>query len=169
MIESYTPADILNNTELQYEIVKHYNLVIRVYEQCLCSQHKYIQLNKQLLFEAVGSCYCDIYRLKVFRNIQHEDAHKRAAFLMKWISKVQPIQIVQPTNKTSVMLSNSMLAVAVAIFIMDIKFTTSPVKLELRKYADNLVYLLHFHQCEPEQLASELFLLDKLSHVFLNN
>ena len=120
-------------------------------------------VERAILFEAIASCYCDIYRLQVFRGIEHEDVHKRAAFLMRWISKFRPIQICtdKPTNLPTAILANEIFAVEIAMIVLnidpDILFRNS----QLNGYAKNLVYLLRFHSCGAEQVASELFLLDK--------
>ena len=159
----YTPTQLLNDPDYQQGIATHFIAASKTYRDYLGVQWRNVCLNEQLLFEAVASCYCDIYRLQVFRGIQNEDIHKRAAFLMKWINKFRPIQIITKTytNQSSDMLANEIFAVSVALVILNI----GPEELlrdgRLNGYAKNIVYLLRFHSCEPEQLASELYLLDK--------
>lgn len=51
-----------------------------------------IYLNKYVLQHAVASYFCDMYRLTIFRGI-NADYHKLAAFLMKWVVKLRPVQI----------------------------------------------------------------------------
>ena len=122
-----------------------------------------VYLNEQLLFEAIASCYCDIYRLQVFRGIQHEDMHKKAAFLMKWINKFRPIQIVTGvhTNQPTDILANEIFATEVGLTVMDVEPDNFFRDRRLDAYAKNIVYLLRFHSCEAEQLASELYLLEQ--------
>jgi hypothetical protein len=158
----FTAPDILNDPDYQKGIATHFIVASRVYKKYLAHLED-VFLNEQLLFEAIGSCYCDVYRLRVFRDIKHEDVHKRAAFLMKWISKFKPLQMKadRVTSHLSNLLANEIFAVAVALTVMDIdpeKFLRNP---RHNKYTHNIVYLLLFHSCEAEQLASELFLLEQ--------
>ena len=162
MPTSYTPSDILNDPNYQTGIATHFIVASRVYEKYL-GHWKHVRLNEQILFEAIGACYCDIYRLRVFRNIANEDVHKRAAFLMKWISKFRPIQVVanKLIDKTSTILANEIFVVEVALTILNIVPEEFFRNSRLNNYAKNTAYLLRFHSCEAEQLASELFLLEQ--------
>ena len=137
-------------------------VTVRAYAQYFKRLAPDIELNKKILYEAFGSAYCDMYRLTVFRGIRNADTHKKAAFLTKWIAKLRPIQIHHYTN-AQVQYVNELFAVTVAMTVMGIPPTKVLDSGHLKKYADNLIYLLHYHACAPEQLASELFLLE--SHV----
>ena len=132
---------------------------VRAYAQYFKRLAPDIDLNKKILYEAFGSAYCDMYRLIVFRGIRHADAHKKAAFLVKWIAKLRPVQIRRYTN-AQIQYVNELFAVMVALTVMGIPPTNVLENVHLKKYADNLIYLLHYHACSPEQLASELFLLE---------
>jgi len=93
MPTAYTPSDILSDPDFRDGIIVHFILASRVYKKYL-GRWEHVRLNEQILFEAIGSCYCDIYRLRIFRDIRQEDVHKRSAFLLKWICKFRPIQVV---------------------------------------------------------------------------
>ena len=158
----FTAPDILDDPNYQRGIASHFIVASWVYKKYLAHLED-VRLNEQLLFEAIGSCYCDVYRLCVFRDIKHEDVHKRAAFLMKWIGKFKPLQLAanNVTNHLSNLLANEIFAVAVALTVMGIepdKFFRNP---RHNEYTHNMIYLLLFHSCEAEQLASELFLLEQ--------
>jgi hypothetical protein len=156
-----TPQHLLDNPMIREKILRQLESVSYQFHQQF-SNNPNLSLNLLLLRETVESCICDVYRLKFFRGIHHEDNHKRAAFLMNWITKIRPIQIITMTKPLLKMdcYANELLALFVGLDILDI----SPkwLKDTLPEYFSNIVYLLHFHSCEPEQLASELFLLDKL-------
>ena len=158
----YTPTELLNDPDYQNGMATHFLSASHAYRK-YHGHWRHVQLSEQILFEAIASCYCDIYRLQVFRGIEHEDVHKRAVFLMRWISKFRPIQICtdKPTNLPTAILANEIFAVEIAMIVLnidpDILFRNS----QLNGYAKNLVYLLRFHSCGAEQVASELFLLDK--------
>jgi len=137
-----------------------------VYAEYFQQLEPYIVLNKHALYEAVASAYCDIFRLKAFRGIIHADRHKRAAFLIKWIAKLRPIYVYRHPPNAVFQFVNELFAVTVAMSILNIK----PAKIlasgyaQVHTYVNNLVYLLHYHACAPEQLASELFLLEQLAN-----
>lgn len=153
------PSQILDSLKMQETILRRLHLLCEIYENTFAGW-KGVKLNEYLLREAVESCLCDIYRLKVFRGIQQEDEHKQAAFLVKWISKIRPVQVFDDSsyNVTS-LLVNEIFAVNVALVILNI----IPSKLTIKsQYVSNLLYLLHFHPCAVEQVASELYLLEKV-------
>ena len=124
-------------------------------------EHKFT-LNRYLLREVIESCFCDMYRLKFFREVHNLDIHKRAAFFMVWIAKIRPIQYVSGTFQTKEeLLINEQYAIYVGIGIMQIppRFFLEG----LESYYINLLYLLHNRETYPEQLASEMFLIDRLA------
>jgi len=158
----YTPQEILNDPDYQEGIATHFIVASNVYWRCF-SHRKHVWLSEQILFEAIASCYCDIYRLQVFRGISQEDVHKRTAFLMKWINKFRPIQIASGTytDKHSVILANEIFAVEVAMVLLNIPPDELFSNSRTNVYARNMVYLLRNHSCNAEQLASEIFLLER--------
>lgn len=161
----YTPTDILTDPDYQDGIATHFLSASSVYKKYF-GHWQQVRLSEQILFEVIASCYCDIYRLQVFRGIKHEDSHKRAAFLMKWISKFRPIQINtdKPTNLPANILANEIFAVEVALIVLNIDIDEFFRNRRLNGYAKNLVYLLRFHSCGAEQLASELFLFTQYAN-----
>ena len=164
-----TARDILGLAEVQHGL-KSVPPVIEQIFKLLCERSFspedacHIYLNKYLLQHAVESYFCDMYRLIIFRGIR-ADYHKQAAFLIKWIVKLRPIQIhadvVNP--RLPVLLCNEYLAIAVGLVVLFRSITNSAqVITNEAGYICNLVYLLHFHSCiSPEQLASELYQLEK--------
>ena len=155
----YTPTQLLNDPDYQDGITTHFIAATSAYAEYL-GTWKNVQLNEQLLFEAIASTYCDIYRLQVFRGIKHEDIHKRSAFLMKWINKFRPVQIVTGTitNMSTDILANEIFATCVALTILNIDPHDFFTNDKLTTYSKNIVYLLRYHSHESEQLASELYL-----------
>ncbi|GHT10539.1 hypothetical protein FACS1894170_02800 [Planctomycetales bacterium] len=161
MSTGFTPQDILNDPNFQTGMTAHFIAAVESFDRYF-KKWQDVSLNKHLLFAAIGSAYCDIYRLKFFRNLQQEDVHKRAAFLMKWIVKFVPIQLKDGSKRVSAAISNEYFAITLAMTVMNIEPNRLLQNPKFKTYASNLVYLLHFHSCEPEQLASELFLLENL-------
>lgn len=157
----FTPQDILKNPMIRYGIAEHVSVIQRVFKQCC--DYSGVYLSKHLVMEAVGSCFCDLYRLKVFRGIEQEDVHKRAAFLVKWIVKTRPIQIRHDIEDicVSTVQANEILALSTALFVLKISPTQFFRDVRFQGYMRNFVYLVHFHSCSAEQLASELYLLEQ--------
>ena len=157
-----TAPAILADPDYQKGIATHFIVASQIYQKHL-THLECVRLNEQILFEAIGSCYCDVYRLRVFREIQHEDTHKRAAFLMKWICKFRPLQVVagKVTKHISSLLANEILAVTLALTVLGIEPEKFLSDSRFTNYTNNIVYLLLYHSCEAEQLAAELFLLEQ--------
>ena len=123
-----------------------------------------IYLNKHIVQHIVESYYLDLYRLTIFRGIV-PDHHKQAAFLIKWIIKLRPVQIHADVFNPhlSALLSNECLAITVGLVVL-FRSTTNSAQAIINEsgYVCNLIYLLHFHSnLSPEQLASELYQLEK--------
>ena len=161
-----TPAYILSNSE--DEILQHLEMLENIFNMFrdnganVASKSIFV-LNKYLLREAVNSCFCDTYRLKFFREVQNEDVHKRAAFLMTWLVRIRPIQFVQGTfpSKKQDLFLNECYAFWVGLNVIGVD--TEFVKAELAGYFESMLYILHNHAIVPEILGSEMFLLDRLA------
>ena len=123
----------------------------------------FIILNRCTLYEATASAYCDIFRLTAFRGIDFADIHKRSAFLTKWIAKLRPIYTYQHPKGAVFEWVNELFAISVVLSVMNInpENLLSNTCVYSKTYINNLIYLLHYHACAPEQLASELYLLEQ--------
>ena len=161
-----TPRYILFQSE--DEILRYMEMLEDIFDMFLdnCAKsaaRNVFVLNKYLLREAVDSCLCDTYRLKFFREVHNEDVHKRAAFLMTWLVRIKPIQFVQGAfpSKTQDLFLNECYAFWVGMNIVGV--SADFVKSELSDYFVSMLYLLHNHTLCPEQLGSEMYLLDHLA------
>lgn len=157
-----TPEDILDHPEMRDRVLKSLALLERTFGEQFSRMPAYSEfyLNRYLLRETVESCFCDMYRMKFFRSIPNEDSHQRAAFFVKWIVKLRPIQLRENVTPSKIaILANELFAIYIALVHLGI----SPAVLfrQFPNYVSNLVYLLHFRSCSPELLASEMFLLDQ--------
>jgi len=155
-----TPPDLLNRPLIRERVLRYLDGIVGVFRELFPSNSN-LKLNRVLLRETIESCICDIYRLKFFRGIHQEDNHKRAAFFMVWLARIKPIQPNMDSGLyESDICANELLALLFGLSILNISpkwlYTQYPT------YMRNIVYLLHFRACSPEQLASELFLLDQL-------
>ena len=158
--EVYTPSKILDTPLMQGRIRSYRSYmgaIVDLFHQQF-SANSNLRLDIELLRETVESCLCDIYRLKIFRGIRQEDNHKRVAFFMVWLTRIKPIQRVGAVRDEAEVKANELLALLFGLTILVI----SPRRLHAKypTYISNMLYLLHFRACFPEQIASELFLLD---------
>jgi hypothetical protein len=166
ILEAYgecTPQYLLRNKMMRERILRHLDMLNGIFEICFAN-YENVSLNLYVLRETIEYCLCDLYRLKIFRGIHHEDRHKRASFLMVWIAKMKPIQFKSGIHPQQVHASDLYLNALFALFAgLSILEIPPDHLLEFRReYVSNMVYLLHSHSCLPEQLASELFLLETL-------
>ena len=155
--EMYTPSKILDTPLMQARIRNYMSAIVDLFYQQF-PMNSNLRLDIELSGETVESCLCDIYRLKIFRGIPQEDNHKRAAFFMVWLARIKPIQRVGIVRDEAEVKANELLALLFGLTIL----TISPRILYAKypTYIGNMLYLIHFRACFPEQIASELFLLD---------
>ncbi len=154
-----TAAKILDSPKIQDTILRRLWLLTDVYQKQF-GDWQNIELNEYVLRESVESCLCDLYRLKAFRGITQEDEHKQAAFLVKWITKFRPIQFRNTAfDKESIVLVNELFAVYVALVVLNLDPKNCCPHWQ---YIRNFLYLLHYHSCSAEQIASEMYLLEQL-------
>ncbi len=123
-------------------------------------------LNYRLLREAVESYICDVDRLICFRSVNNADEHKKAAYLIKWICKIKPIQVVLRKNQNeadeycrlSNRLANELYAVTLGLSELNCR---NPGGRLSPGYLRNLLYLLHHHTVDADFLASELYVVER--------
>lgn len=115
-------------------------------------------LDMFLLRNCIISYYIDLERSKNFHGIEYSDDHKRAAYAMKWITKIRPIQIlpgIKPTKYS--ILANEIFALYAGLgciqglTIADLSTT----------YCRNLMYSLRYRDIEPCLLSCHMYVLDK--------
>ena len=113
-------------------------------------------LNQQLLRIASESYFKDLERKKHFHGIQYADAHKRAGYMMKWIMRFRPIQLVREDCCVRALLANEHFALTVALRFIRL----SPSKLSADLYK-NLIYALRYRHIDANAWALSCFLLQK--------
>jgi len=117
-----------------------------------------IRLDIGILKHCVDSYFCDLLRMKGFHEIDIEDRHKRAAFTIKWITRLRPIQICSDAQlNKSWLLVNELFAVFAGLKHLPVTFHAMRKDLYLR----NLLYTLHNRNLDVEVLSSMMFLIEK--------
>lgn len=114
------------------------------------------QLNEEVLVMCVNSYFKDIKRKKAFHGIKFADAHKRASYMMKWIMKFRPVQILKSSTKR-VLMVNEFFATAHALKMLNVSPKTMPETMR-----EHLLYMLRFRTFDPNAVAMSFFLLQKL-------
>lgn len=120
-----------------------------------------VEINQEILAHAVYCYFVDLDRYKEFHSIKLADAHKRAAFTIKWIMACRPLQVLaaeRGDNRTYPFLANEVFAVHAGLNQMDIDFS------KFRKrdgYLPALIYKLHFRPLVAETLITEMYAVDR--------
>lgn len=112
-------------------------------------------LNEEIVWATVNSYFLDIKRKKEFHGIEYADAHKRASYMMKWIMRYRPVQIVRKSTKRVYMV-NELLATAHALKMLNVPANRVPTTLR-----EHLLYLLRYRTVEPNALAMTFYLMEQ--------
>jgi hypothetical protein len=136
--------------------------LIRLYNE-FCKKYseftdKSVYLNKDLLYLVVASYFDDIEKFKKYSGSQLADQHKRAAFTIKWVSKIKPIQISSDVKVNKhILLVNSLFAIYTgSAFLLEVTPDNIP-----EDYYEHLIYTTFYRDVDARQLAGALFLLEK--------
>ena len=120
----------------------------------------YLYLNKALLYKAVYSYFIDLQRTKCFHNIPFADRHKKAAYTMKWIAKVKPIQIKHTVAVEKIdeecMQANEWFAFIAGVSFLNISLDKLP-----DHFIKNILYILQYRDVECLVLSSKMYLLER--------
>lgn len=127
-----------------------------------------LYLNDVLLELVVGSYFDDIDRYKGYSGTPRADHHKQAAYTIKWIAKIKPIQIipVEIHENTDTLLSlldvNSSFALYAGIRFLhgDIFPLLSP------NFFQHLLYILRYRHISGKSLAVDMFMLEKIVEAY---
>ncbi len=121
-----------------------------------------VYMNPYLMREAVESYFCDIYRLKFFRPVERINAYKQAAYTMKWLARIRPIQMCDGTGPDlSTIMVNGYFALMAGLALLDIDVDPHSDKW-WAGYITETTYLLHYHSASIESLCSEMGVLKAL-------
>jgi len=117
-------------------------------------------LNKHLLIVAIKSYYDDIYRFKLYSHSERADNHKQSAYIIKWLSKIRPIQILPDIEiSDDVLLVNASFAIFVGFCFINCNIADiiSP------HYLKHLLYMAQYRNISGKQLASLIYLIEKMA------
>jgi hypothetical protein len=125
---------------------------------------KYVQLNDHLLFIALHSYYSDIYRFTSYSGSQYPNTAKQCAYLMKWLTKIKPIQLID-SNANIQFKGVSRLNSAFAMIILGLFIKTNedvdvwPFLAKEFNIRNEILYTTFYRDVCPKQLSTLLELL----------
>lgn len=115
-----------------------------------------VVLNHAILENLVERYFIDLDHAKAPHNITRADAHKRAAFTIKWISRLRPIQIESGTIKgKELQVVNELFAVYAGLEHLAFSFADAD-----NKWLLNFLFTLRYRDFHAEAMASEMYLLE---------
>lgn len=162
IIEEYGRLSPEKIIELKKEdIQERIKLFEQVYNEYV-DRWRDVYLNPYLLREAVESYYCDIYRLKFFRQVDRINEHKKAAYTMKWLARIRPVQMREGAGPAkSIVMVNAYFALMAGLTLLDVD--NNAIKDEWwRTFITDMTYLLHHHSVSVETLTQAMSVLKAL-------
>lgn len=127
-----------------------------------------VYLNHHLLRVSVKSYFDDIYKFKTYTKSERADVHKQAAYQIKWISRIRPVQIL-PGKEDSITalgwMVNAYFAVFVGFSFLFGKNTQQIMEKVLPKYHSHLVYVAQYRNISGRELAYSLCALQELCEI----
>lgn len=127
-----------------------------------------VALNNSVLAEVVTSFFRHLGRYKNDHGIHWADRHKSGGFLMHWICRLKPVQIIALAdgNEESCptipeLLANEMFAIKVGLDCLN---CTVDLKNE-HEFFFSLVQRLREQECPPQFLSSMLYLYERQREV----
>lgn len=113
-------------------------------------------IDRRLLLEACVRYFIDIDRKKEENNIEWADAHKRAAFTVKWLLQFKPVQYHSPHEPAEATLANEEFALFIACAYLRIELRDLPFSL-----TEHILYHFRHELYHPEPWACTFFVLDR--------
>lgn len=142
------------------KVAYRFSDLIEIYKDTIEPNWAGIKLNRGILLHCIQSYFLDLLRTKIFHEIKLADEHKIAGFLMKWISKLKPIQVLNNDPKEITkkeILVNEFFAIYAGFNV----FSKISFKKISTKFALNLLYTLHFRSSDGMIFSSLMYLLEK--------
>ncbi|MDR2679728.1 MAG: hypothetical protein LBC47_02835 [Tannerella sp.] len=126
-----------------------------------------ICLNRAILAGVVRNYFGDIDRFKDYTGSDFADKHKQAAYTIKWIAKLKPIQIKIDTEDIHIYESmhNELMEINArfAIYAAFVLFLDERLMPLISKTVfDHLIYDALFRNISGSQLAFSLFLMERI-------
>lgn len=117
-----------------------------------------VYLNTSILENLFEHYFRDVDETKDKHEIINADRHKRAAFTMKWLMRLRPIQIERGVkiSKTDILIANELFACFAALEHLEISFRDID-----ENWLRNLLFTLRYRDFCAEAMGSEMYLLEQ--------
>lgn len=115
-------------------------------------------LSEAIVLEVAKSLIDELIRYQSYSESEYADRHKQAAYTIKWISKLKPIQILpnEAINKEKILINASF-----AVFV-GFSFLNENVALNISpKLLQHILYTCHYRNISGKQLATTLYILEQ--------
>ncbi|MDR3189520.1 MAG: hypothetical protein LBT94_10170 [Prevotellaceae bacterium] len=165
--------------ERQRKESERFDTLVKGYKKfCSCQLFPQTQevvcLNRAILSGVVRSYFDDIDRFKDYTGSEHADKHKQAAYTIKWIAKLKPIQIKIDTEDDAVyekkpqelLKINALFAIYVGIVLF---LDERIFPLMSQTVLNHLIYTAMFRDISGRQLALTLYLMERLVACYHKN
>ena len=118
-----------------------------------------IRIDGGLLYLVVRSYFDDIYRFKDYTGSKLADQHKQAAYTIKWISKLRPIQIISDSRYTEEMIwINSSFSLYAGLSFLHVPNIFEHVSKSLY---ETLMYATQYRYISGRQLSALLYSIEQ--------
>lgn len=148
----------MTQTSIENKIKDRFNSLIKIADELINKiKSPNIKINYAILYNCVVSWYYDLTRTKTFHQIEFADSHKRAAFIIKWISKLKPLQLDYHKEHPQVeLLVNEAFALIAGLTHLNISIKDIP-----RNLIKNIMYTLHYRDIEGMTYSCTMYLLEQ--------
>lgn len=116
------------------------------------NQEEYLRVDEDILQQTIMDYFTDIYRLKIFHNIEHANKAKILSYEIYWILKRKPLQVQARTEKAasddrkrSLVFANEGFAVTLLANDLLIPKEQIPLSSEKEKIFLELLDQLYYH------------------------
>jgi len=152
----YTPDAILGRIGPE-KILARFHSLNTIYEARFQQKWPNTFLQKYILRHTVESYFCDLQHSKDFHDIELANRHKVAAFTMKWIVKMRPIQVQENSvpKTPAELLPNEIFALMAGLRFLSADITQLSASL-LR----SLLYMLHHRPIDAESLSATMYAIE---------
>jgi hypothetical protein len=147
----------------QIQVTERFESIDTLYTQFIKSDKNkelngFVHLNKSLLYIAVKSYFSDIYRFKLYSNSKLANTEKKCAYLIKWISKIKPIQIYPHVElkdiSTEIIYVNSEFALYIGMIFFYLKKGINIFKFISKEFYKELLYTCFYRDINPKMLST---------------
>ena len=148
--------------EVENAIIKKFDVIFKnfkVLQELEKWDKENVFINKGILKIALISCYDDFSRYEVYSNIKIVDRHKVAGYVIKWLSRLKPIQS-KIIDDEKLFIVNNFFALICGLLYLNIEI--DDINLISPDYFEHLLYEIQYRNISGRAYASKLYLLEKL-------